>query len=516
MIRLKNIILVSAFAAGAFAPPADAETARWVVQPIYDSVEQLSDDLYKVKRAGKTSVIDSEGRMVVASADSITPFSEGLALVMSSASEGRMRLDRILRADKSVATVADEAYVEAYPFFSEGLLPVANKGGKVGYVDQNGMLAIPFKYSNPHPFSNGLAAVSKGKGFLKKMANVVGAADIIGKDKVFYINPLGGELKLPKEIGDIFLGTTFKDGEALVINKARQYCIINTKGQLVRIEPSVTLRFDERYALTDLEEPSQTVVTKRRIDGPDVFSEGKLLGYRKGSHVIVPAQFTDAEPFSGGRARAARFGAYGVLGLIGGNVSATMKAGALAATGPDVESIDLEIVMPKEYAGTEVDVEVTDKDNKLVSKVSDADDGSGRHVVSLMLPKGRRTVRVMADNLEVWNSSMAGGSASSSEKSQSDSGIKFSFSSTTLKANSKDAASLSITISNSTSETISGPVKMSGATPSVKSVRIPAGGKKTINAYFSKVVKKETRTVTISVGGHSSSRRVTLQPFFNF
>lgn len=511
---IQNILLVSAFAAGAMAPSASAETARWVVKPVYESVTKMSDDLYKVKRNRMSGVMDSEGRAIITSADSITPFTEGLALVLTRTPDGRMKLDRILRDDKSIATVGEEVYVDQFPFFSEGLLPVSNKGGKAGYMDSNGKMVIPFKFSNPHPFSNGLAAVSKGKGFLSKMVTAVGAADIMGKDKVFYINTLGGELKLPKEIGDIFFGSTFKNGEALVINKGRQYCIINPNGQLLRIEPSVTLRFDDRYALTDIDEPVKKH-TVHRTTGPDVFSEGKLLGYRQGSRVIIPAQFTDAEPFDRRRAVAARLGASGVLGLVDGNVAVTMKKGSLAATSSDVESVDLEVVMPKGYAGAEIEVEVTDKDGKLLSNLSDADDGTGRHVVSLMLPKGNRTVRVLADNLEVWNSKM-NASVSASSEQQSDSEVKFSFSATKVKANSKDAAAVAITITNGSSQPLSGAVKMSGAAPSVKSVNIPAGGKKTISAYFSKVTKNETRTVTITIDGHSASRRITLQPFFNF
>lgn len=513
---IKRIIFVSAFAAAVSTLSASAETARWVVKPVYESVTKLSGDLYKVRNRYTCAVMDRDGRAVITSADSITPFTEGFALVLSHAADGRMKLDRILREDKSVVTIGEEVYVDQFPFFSEGLLPVANKGGKVGYMNGNGVMAIPFKYSNPHPFSNGLAAVSKGKNLFKKMADAVGASDIIGKDKVFYINTIGGELKLPKEVGDIYFGSTFKDGEALVINKARQYCIISPTGQLLRIEPSVTLRFDSRYALTDIEDTPLRKQASRHTDGPDVFSVGKLIGYRHGSRIIIPAQFTDAEVFDSGRAVAARFGAYGVLGLETGDVRVTMKKGSLAATSSDMESIDLEIVMPKGYAGVELEVEVTDKDNKLVSRMTDADDGSGRHVVSLMIPKGKRMVRVIADSLEVWNSQMNASVKSESDRDQTESEVKFSFSATKVKANSKDAAAVAITITNNTSGSLSGAVRMSGASPSVKSVSIPAGGKKTISAYFTKITKVETRTVTITVDGHSASRKITLQPFFNF
>lgn len=516
MSRIKSIILISALAVGAFVPGASAETAKWVVKPVYKSVTRMSDDLYKVKSNSKSAVMDREGRTVISSADSITPFSEGMALVLNYGTEGRMRLDRILRTDKSTVTVGDEVYVDQFPFFSEGLLPVFNKGGKAGYMNENGVMAVPFKYSNPHPFSNGLAAVSKAKNMFQKAASAVtaavGAEDIMGKDKVFYINALGGELKLPKEIGDIYFGSTFKDGEALVLNKQRQYCIISPRGQLLRIEPSVTLRFDERYALTDIDETNARA-TPRRTEGPDVFSEGKLLGYRHGSRIIIPAQFTVAEPFDRGQAIASRLGGSGVLALVDGNVSVSMKKGSLAPTSSDVESVDLEVVLPKGLSGEEIQVEVADKDNNIVSKITDADDGSGRHVVALMLPKGKRTVHVRAGNLEVWNSNM---NSSRDSGDGDESGVRITFGANKVKANSKDAAAVAVTIVNNTSETLSGPVRMTGASPSVKSVNIPAGGKKTISAYLSKITKAGVRRVTVTIGEHSASRTITVQPFFNF
>lgn len=513
MSYIKKVLGVSIFVVGSAFQTAWADSAQWIIPPQYDSVTRLSPDLYKAKKKGKTTIFDRDGHVVIAHADSVTNFSEGMALVLNAYDGTSMQLSRILREDKSVVTVNDEIYVSEFPFFSEGLLPVANKGGKVGYMDTNGMMAIPFKYSNPHPFSNGLAAVSKGKGLLNKLTSAVGI-DAVGNDKVFYINKLGGELKLAKEIGDIYLGTTFKDGEALVINKARQFCVINPQGRLLRIEPNVTLRFDSRYALTDVETEDEGAAVAVKPDGPETFSSGLLLGYRQGSSIIIPAQFTDAESFAAGRAIAARFKAYGVLGLVKGSVTAILRKGTLPASGKDVESVDLEITMPKDYATGEIDVEVTDKDNKLVSRISDSDDGTGRHLVSLMLPKGERTVSVRAGGVEVWNSKMNGGEKSK-PASPGDNDVSFAFSARAVKANAKDAASVAITITNGTGASVSGPVRMTGASPSVKSVEIPAGGKKVVRAYLSRITKSEVRTVTITVDGHSASQRITVEPFFN-
>ncbi len=491
---------------------AVAETARWVIKPVYQSVTKLSDNLYKVKQKnGVTSVVDGDGRTVVMAADSVTPFVGEQALVLVRNKNG-LRLDRILKLDKSTVTLNDEMYVDRFLFFSEGLMPVTNKSGKAGYIDTNGNLIIPFKYSNPRPFSNGMAAVSKGKNMIFKMMSAVGMSDLIGKDKVYYINTLGGELKLPKDIGDIYFGSTFKNGEALVINKDRQFCFINPQGQLLRIEPSVALYFDDMMALSDGDEPAESVVTQRP-SGPDVFAEGQMLGYRLGSKIILTPQFSSAEPFYGNHAVATRLGATGVLELIKGDIAVTVKDGTIPASSADMVSKELIVEMPKEYKGVPVEVEVADEKGVLLSNITDADNGTGKHTISLMLPKKDYQIRIIADNLEVWTANSKALNQRSQEASEGD--VKFIFSTTKVKANAKDAGAVAITIVNDSDKPFTGTVKMSGASPSVKKVTVPAGGRKQVSAYFSKITKKETRVVTISVGGHSASRRISLEPFFN-
>lgn len=498
--------------AGALAPAVCAETPRWVVRPIYQQVTRMSENLYKVKQGDIQFVLDNEDRVIVSGCDSITPFCEGLALILQRTSGDEVKLVSILREDKSVIPVGEEVFVDQFPFFSEGLLPVKNKKGKVGYMDQNGAMAIPFKFSNPHPFSEGLAAVSKGKNLFSKAVLAVGISDLIGKDKVYYINNIGGEIKLAKEIGDIYFGSTFRNGEALVINKERQYCVINRNGQLVRIEPAVTLRFDDHYALVDSGKVEEKPVV-RQSDGTEVFSAGKILGYRKGSQVVVLPQFSYAEPFDKGRAVATRLGCTGILGFVPGDVVVNMKKGSLPATSPDVKSVDMEVIMPKDYQTSPIEVEIVGKDGKSVSSVTDDGDGTGKHVVSLMLPKGQCTVRVISDNLEVWNSGMLSDFGTGDTESDD---VKFAFSTTVAKANAKDVASVAITITNGTSERLTGALRVKGGTASVKKVDIPAGGKKVVYVSFSKVTKKGVRVVSVSVGEYSTSRKITVEPFFNF
>lgn len=514
-MRVKSIFLALVLIFGLTAFGTRAESARWVIKPVYKSVIRLSDNLYAVKQtSGKVSVMDSDGSTVIAMVDSVTPFCEGHSLVMTRNKNG-FKLDRILNEDKSSVSLVEEVYVSDYPFFSEGLLGVTNRNGKAGYIDGNGHTVIPFKYSNPRPFSNGLAAVSKGKNALSKMMSAVGMSDLIGKDKVYYINTIGGELRLPKEIGDIYFGSTFKDGEALVINKDRQYCIINPNGQLVRIEPVITLRFDSRFALADEEESSKSEEMTYRTSGPELFSEGGLTGYRQGSNIVLPPQFSYATPFIANRAIATRLGATGVLGLVGGSVSVTAKKGEKESASPDEVSVDLLVTMPDEYKGALLEIESIGKNGVVDGVMTDMVNSDGDYDVDLMVSKNDYEIRIISGNLDLWNSRYQLKSPLLGTRSVGND-VKFSFSTTKVKANKSDTGMLTITVSNDSNKPLNGAVKMVGASPSEKKVNIPPGGKKQIRAIFSKILKKGTRTVTITIDGHSASRRIELSPFVSF
>ncbi|MCM1163668.1 MAG: WG repeat-containing protein [Muribaculaceae bacterium] len=512
-MKLSKAIL-AVLAVGALAPTATAETARWLIKPEYQAVYQMTDKLYKVKQSIKSGIVSVDGRKIVPLAyDSITPFSEGLALVLNATPEGKMRILGVVTEDGTMSNVNDELYTDQFPFFSEGLLPVANAKGKVGYVDRNMRAIVPFKFSNPHPFSNGLAAVSKDKGILGKALGAVGGDGLIGTDKVYYINQFGKELKLPREIGDIYLGTTFKNGEALVMNKDRQCFIINPMGSMLRMDAISSLKFDEKYCLITPDD--EKAAAQGTVVSPiTIYNEGQLYGYKSGDKIIIPAQFTSAGKFTDGRAVAAKFKQFGIIDLISGNVDVKIKKGTAPAT-DDMESAIIDVTVPKGLAPYNVTADVYDSVGKLAGTVSGAANETGRHTLPLMLPKGDRVVRVSVDGLEIWNSTIKPPVEKTVEVASED-GIEISFASTKAKANSNDAAAITVTVTNTGSKPYSAAVRASGASASVKRVNIKAGGKATINLYFSKVTKSETRNVTITVGDHSASRKISLEPFFTF
>lgn len=199
-----------------------AQTARWAIDPQYTSITLYGENMYKVKKYGFTGILNKEGNVIVpVTADSITQMTEDCALVLKY-EENKYRLTGILHMDQRVVVINDDWYVADFPFFSEGKLPVYNKTGKYGYIGTNGKLLIDFAYSNVRPFSEGWASVSKGKNLLGN----IGFIRKNNKQKVFYIDEQGRVMNLPMDIGDIYSGTSFKNGEALVITKDNRYCFI--------------------------------------------------------------------------------------------------------------------------------------------------------------------------------------------------------------------------------------------------------------------------------------------------
>lgn len=137
---------------------AYAQTAFWRVQPIYEQLEVLNENLLKVKYGEHYGIITYDGSEVTPCVYSrITPFTEGCALLLNGS-----RLKGIMSADGTVIQLRDEYMVDLNaPYFSEGLLAVKNTKGIWGYLDRQGEIKIAFKFIEAYPFSFGLASVAQ-------------------------------------------------------------------------------------------------------------------------------------------------------------------------------------------------------------------------------------------------------------------------------------------------------------------------------------------------------------------
>lgn len=137
-----------------------AQVAVWQIRPSYDSVDVLTENLLKVEKNGRYGLCDYNGNSIVDCLyDDFPHFKDGYALLMQ---------DGLVRGNVSVSGKVnrfENAYQidMNYPYYSEGLLAVKNKG-RWGYVDTEGNNVIGFKYRNALPFMKGLASVSDAEG----------------------------------------------------------------------------------------------------------------------------------------------------------------------------------------------------------------------------------------------------------------------------------------------------------------------------------------------------------------
>lgn len=485
-----------------------AQTARWMITPQYSSIIPYGNGLYKVKTDSHVGMLDDKGNIIVpVNADSITAMTEKCALVLQYEEE-KYRLRGILHDDHRLVVISDEWYVGDFPFFSEGKLPVYNKNGKYGYVGANGVLLIDFEYGNIHPFSEGWAAVSQGKNLLSLIKKK-------NKQKVFYINEQGRTMTLQSDIGDIYSGTTFKNGEALVITKDNRYCFINTSGQLTRIDNNVILTFDEKYALqTETDVPqaknSQTIF----YDGPTTFSENNLYGYKQAGKIILPPQFDEATPFFQGFAIASVNGMYGLLKLVDGNFSCMALSGSLKTSEKGMRSVDYVVSVPKEWEDSALELTcVTDGKDK-TSSLQPGIAGSKR-TFSFIIPQGNQELSLSGDGLTVWNTSM-GTLGNISGGLFED--ISISIQPSTVKANARDNAPITVILKNNTAASLEFSVTVTGKQLKTinKKVKLASGQSQKLSTYFIKVKKEDYRTVSVSTSMSKNvvNKRIKLLPFF--
>jgi len=336
-----------------------AETALWLIEPVYSSITCMGNDFFKVKSGGRTGVFNKEGKEVVpAFADSITNFSEGCALVLK-ISDAKFRLTGILHEDGTLTTIPSEKewYVGEYAFFSDGLLPVCTKKGKYGFIDAEGKEKIDFEYGSVRPFCEGLAAVSKGKNLVEQGLALLGSKK---KSQMFYIEKNGVPLSLPAEVGTISIATSFRFGEALVINSEGKRFIIDNSGRLVRMESgSRPLVFNDKYVVVQEGEEEEVAHSplKTSTNGPAIFSKNELYGYfLSEGQVVLPAQFTIAKPFYEGCAIAQSSTGYGVLKLENGTVACSLQKDSGGKT------VTCTASLPISFSDASYDIECTDAD----------------------------------------------------------------------------------------------------------------------------------------------------------
>ena len=508
---MRRIILTGFFLA-VCAAFAGAQTVRWTIKPIYSSIEPMDENIMKVKVGGKTGAITRDGRVLIEPiVDSLTSFVEGKALALNKF-QGEYFLMGILGNDQSVKRPADTYYVREYPFFSEGLLPVYDSKGFYGYIDENGQPVVPFKFMNVRPFSQGYAAVSKGRP--EVVGRVTDGIKLFGMNNVFYIDRDGNELKLDKMIGTIDMGSSFHDGKALVQQrKGGAYCVIGLDGNVLEMNVRPTLKFDWKFRLTDEEFPQ--FVSHDVEDGPVIFYEGGQIGYRTGNNIFLPAQFVYARTFSRGYALASTvYGFYGLLKIVpDGKITCVQEKGPVQA-GTGMESVTFQITLPEVFRNEDWKVRCQ-AEGQPMNETLLFKDNSPRRAATFTLLQVPRTVDVSVDGIIIYKNSFPKlGASASVQGTESDGGLEISVVATSRRANSNDNFSFEVVITNPGNQSVEVPVSVAGTNVVFKeqTVTVPAGGKTRLSGYFTRVTRTQTRSITVTCGDKTVSKSLTVRP----
>ena len=492
-----------------------AQTASWLIQPQYSTIQPYSEQLFKVKNGYSTGLVDKSGKEVVPiSADSITDMRNGHALTLKYTSDGRFKLMGVLHHDLTYSTVHEDYYVSNYPFYSEDKLPVYNEKGRLGYIDPNGREAIEFNLVEAHPFSGGIAAISKGKGgVIGALGNAAsGLLKAEKKGTPGYIKGDGKFVTIQKNIGKLQQAYSFRNGEALVVTEKGRYCFINERGQLVREDNNILISVDEMYAYNpNARNQKEKMEYKPVYNGPSTFSDGNKIGYRQGSKVILPPQFSHAQPFSDNYAIAAINGKYGVLQLKAHSFKHNPKFSKMD-NGSD-QMLDYELTVPTEWKDKTLTMYCKLNDGTESKSVSQPS-GSDTRIFSFSLPTGEKpTFRLEGENLVIWEESMK------QQSSAANSDLEIKIASTKVKAKpDTDAATVVIRIVNNASyrQEVTASVSGPKVNKTQKKLVIEAGESQRVYAVYPKVMKEGTYKLTIKLSnGTAVEKNITVEPFFN-
>ena len=397
---MKKILIVLVLFCFVLSSTGQAQIVYWKLKPKYQELTPFSETLFKAKEYDAMSIINANGE-VLFRADSITFITNGYALGLKE-SKGQYLIAHILDTNGNVTDVEQEYFVTEYPFFSEDKLAVANKKGKIGFINPGGKQVIPFDYVIAHPFREGYASVSKAK---KGVAGI-GASilkKVTGSSKVstgpsMYIDNKGVAMKLQSEISSPILATSFRNGEALVQCDNDKSYVINRQGKIVRTISELDLKLDDYFSISDQYSQRANIPFEPTYNSVySIFKKGNFKGYMQGGEMLCPAQFDEAYGFASGYAVVKKGGKYGLLQIIPGKIDMTIndKGGKL----------EVQATMPAEFNDNQASLVRTVNDSEKLSFPLDGMQSIRSLNVDIAETKGVKSYDIIVDGLALWRMS---------------------------------------------------------------------------------------------------------------
>lgn len=239
---------------------ANAQIAKWVVRPDYDSIEMMDSGLLKVSLNGKVGLLNKAGEKVLPlEFDSITSFHEGRALLFND-----KKFYGFTDMQGKVVELRNQNY-ELFPddnrFHNEMLLVKQNN--QYFYLNAQGEKAFG-PYADAYPFFDNHACVKRYVDYIKKPEETFND----------YIHTSGTEFSLPKlDKEDINFMSSFHNGSAVIVIKKKFYTI-NTNHELRPISIDSTAR---KESLVVAEKKEINII--RGEDGYMVRAKNGIFGF---------------------------------------------------------------------------------------------------------------------------------------------------------------------------------------------------------------------------------------------
>lgn len=159
---MKRIILTSVLVIIGIV--SQAQIAKWILHPEYDSVELLDNGMFKVRQGKKFGLMSKDDKKILEiKYDSIADFSEGKALIFNTKDE----VVGFTNEEGKVTNISGNGLqvINDYPYFSCGQVVLYGEGDYY-LVNEKGELSQPYAYAQPFFYRR--AAVRIYKDLLKK------------------------------------------------------------------------------------------------------------------------------------------------------------------------------------------------------------------------------------------------------------------------------------------------------------------------------------------------------------